>query len=239
MFVYTLIILLIVILLSAITIYVVHKMPRLKIIFQIFYGLILIFLGIYLVSRIMKPINFKAERIRRENTAIERLKDIRKSQEAYKSKYGKYTASFDTLIHYIKTDSFEIPKLELSGKGVWDQDEMTQEQAIKKGILRKTIIKKSVRDSLFSPDYNIDDLRYIPYTGNKKEFVMKAGEVETGSQLKVKVFEAYALYDILFNGMDRQEVINYKDQRYKITEFNGVKVGSITEANNNAGNWEK
>lgn len=68
---------------------------------------------------------------------------------------------------------------------------------------------------------------------------MGAGEVETGSQIKVKVFEAYALYDDLFNGMDRQEVINYKDERYKITKFDGVKVGSLTEANNNVGNWEK
>ncbi len=68
---------------------------------------------------------------------------------------------------------------------------------------------------------------------------MAAGEVETGSQVKVKVFEAYALYDILFHGMDKQEVINYKDERYQLIEFYGVKVGSLTEATNNAGNWEK
>jgi len=238
MFAYTVIILLIAALLSAITIFVVHKLPSLKIIFQITYALIMVVLGIFLVARIMQPINFKKERVKRENATIERLKDIRKAQESFKNKYGKYTASFDSLINFVRTDSFEIPKLELSGTAVWNQDEMTQEQAIKKGILKKTIIKKSVRDSLFSNDYVIDDLRYIPFT-DKEEFVMKAGEVETGSQLKVKVFEAYALYDKLFNGMDIQGVINYKDQRYKITEFDGVKVGSITEANNNAGNWEK
>ena len=68
---------------------------------------------------------------------------------------------------------------------------------------------------------------------------MAAGEVETGSQVQVKVFEAYALYDTLFHGMDRQEVINYKDERYKLIEFTGVKVGSLTEATNNTGNWEK
>ena len=48
-----------------------------------------------------------------------------------------------------------------------------------------------------------------------------------------------SLNDTLFFDMDRQEVINYKDERYKLTEFNGVKVGSLTEATNNAGNWEK
>jgi hypothetical protein len=68
---------------------------------------------------------------------------------------------------------------------------------------------------------------------------MGATEIETGSKVKVKVFEAYALYDTLLKGMDKQLIINYKDERYKLTNFAGVKVGSLTEANNNAGNWEK
>ena len=236
MFIYTVIILAVAILLGAITIYVVNRKPHLKILFHAIFIILIIALGIFLVLRILQPINFKKERVKRENATIDRLKEIRTVQESYKNKYGKYTASFDTLINFIKTDSFEIPKI--VEVGVWDQDAMSRAQAIKQGILKQTIIKKSVRDSLFTPEYNIDDIRYIPYTHNK-EFVMGAGEIETGSQVKVKVFEAYALYDDLFNGMDRQEVINYKDERYKITKFEGVKVGSLTEANNNAGNWEK
>ena len=236
MFVYTVIILLIALLLGAITIFVVHRKPHLRVIFHVIFVVLIVALAIFLVVRILQPINFKKERLKREKATIERLKDIRSAQEAYKNKYGKYTASFDTLIHFIKTDSFELPGYNIVGD--WDPDAMTKAEAIRKGLIEKTITKKSVRDSLFSPDYNIDDIRYIPYT-NKKEFTMGAGEVETGSQVKVKVFEAYALYDDLFHDMDRQEVINYKDQRYKITGFEGVKVGSLTEANNNAGNWEK
>lgn len=236
MFVYTVIILVVVLILGAITVFVVHRKPELKTLFLIIFAVLIIVLGVFLVARIMQPINFKKERIKRENAAIERLKDIRKAQESYKDKYGKYTASFDTLIHFVNTDSFELSGFNIVGD--WDPDEMTKQEAIKKGLIEKTIIKKSVRDSLFTPDFDIDQLRYIPYTDNK-EFTMGAGEVETGSQVKVKVFEAYALYDDLFHGMDRQEVINYKDQRYKITQFEGVKVGSLTEANNNAGNWEK
>ena len=68
---------------------------------------------------------------------------------------------------------------------------------------------------------------------------MGAGEVETGSKVKVKVFEVYALYDILLNGMDKQLVINYIDEREKIVKFTGLKVGSLKEATNNSGNWEK
>ena len=236
MFVYTVIILVIALILGAITVFVVHRKPQLKSLFLIIFALLIIVLGVFLVARIMQPINFKKERIKRENATIDRLKEIRTVQEAYKDKYGKYTASFDTLMHFIETDSFELSAFNIVGN--WDPDEMSKSEAIKNGLIEKTIIKKSVKDSLFTTDYIIEQLRYIPYTNNK-EFTMGAGEVETGSQVKVKVFEAYALYDDLFNGMDRQEVINYKDQRYKITEFDGVKVGSLTEANNNAGNWEK
>ncbi len=237
MFVYTLIILLIVVLVGAVTIFVVHRKPQLRTIFHIIFALLIVALTIFLVARILQPINFKKERLKRENATIDRLKDIRTAQESYKNRYGEYTASFDTLINFIKTDSFEIEKYDQVKE--WDQDQIpTKKEAIKLGILVKSITKKSVRDSLFSADYPIDELRYVPFT-NKTEFVMGAGEVETGSQIKVKVFEAYALYDDLFNGMDRQEVINYKDERYKITKFDGVKVGSLTEANNNVGNWEK
>lgn len=237
MFIYTVIILVIALLLSISALILVNRIPGIKPVFHILFAVLIVVLGIFLVMRIRQPINFNAERAKRENTAIEKLKQIRSAQEAYKNKFGKYTASFDTLINFIKTDSFEIPKLELVGE--WYQDEVTQEQAIKEGILKKTVIKKSVRDSLYAKDFNVENLRYVPYTNSTKEFVMKSGELLTGSQVKVKVFEAYALYDDLFNGMDRQSVINYKDVRYKLTEFEGVKVGSITEANNNAGNWEK
>jgi hypothetical protein len=184
----------------------------------------------------MEPIEFKKERIKRENATIAKLKDIRRVEESYKDKYGKYTGSFDTLITFIKTDSFELESFKQVTD--WNQDEMSKKDALEQGILVRSVINKSVRDSLFAPEYPVDDLRYIPFTSNK-EFEIGAGEVETGSQVKVKVFEVYALYDDLFNGMDRQEVINYKEERYKITAFEGVKVGSLNEANNNIGNWEK
>lgn len=229
-------ILILAVILSGITIYFVNKNPGSKKLFQVIYAILIVFLGLLLTKNILDPIFFKQERQRREDATIERLKDIRKAQVAYKDKYGKFTGSFDTLIHFVKTDSFELEGIIQVKK--WNQDSITKSQALKAGILKKSAIYKPVVDSLFSEDYPVDELEYIPYTENSK-FEMAAGEVETGSQVKVKVFEAYALYDTLFHGMDRQEVINYKDERYTLIEFDGVKVGSLTEATNNAGNWEK
>ncbi len=236
MFLQVILILILVIILSGITIFLVNRNPGSKKFFQIVYAIIILALGLLLVKNILDPIFFKQERMKKENASIERLKDIRKAQIAYKDKFNKFTGSFDTLIHFVKTDSFELDGyIELKP---WAQDSITKKEALRVGILKKTSIYRPVLDSLFGTDYPVDEMRIIPY-GNGSEFVMAAGEVETGSQVKVKVFEAYALYDVLFQGMDRQEVINYKDERYKLIEFDGVKVGSLTEATNNAGNWEK
>ncbi|MBN1599246.1 MAG: hypothetical protein JW894_13210 [Bacteroidales bacterium] len=236
MFLIVILILLAAVILSAITIIMVNKNPGIKSLFQILYAVAIVALAFLLVVNILKPINFKKERKAREDATIERLKEIRTAQEAYKDKYGKFTGSFDTLISFVRSDSFDLERIIVVQE--WNQDEITKTEALKQGILKKSIIKKSVLDSLFGADYDVEKLQYIPFT-KKAKFVMGAGEVETGSQVKVKVFEAYALYDTLFHGMDKQLVINYKDERYKLIEFEGVKVGSLTEANNNAGNWEK
>ena len=48
-------------------------------------------------SSVMEPVRFDREKAQREKVAIQRLKDIRDLQVAYKSVNGKFTASFDTL----------------------------------------------------------------------------------------------------------------------------------------------
>jgi hypothetical protein len=43
---------------------------------------------------------------------------------------------------------------------------------------------------------------------------------------------------VFLGDLDRQLVVNYNDQRTKITGFPGMKVGDVKVPNNNAGNWE-
>jgi len=51
------------------------------------------------------------------------------------------------------------------------------------------------------------------------------------------VVEVSVLYDDLLNGMDRQLIANYKDERNKLVGFEGVKFGSLEEGTL-TGNWE-
>ncbi len=66
---------------------------------------------------------------------------------------------------------------------------------------------------------------------------MDAGKLLTSSNLTVQVVETFCLYDDLLNEMDRQLVVNYKDERMKIVGFEGVKFGSMEEGTL-TGNWE-
>jgi hypothetical protein len=203
-----------------------------KTITQLILAGIILILGYLLVDSVMKPIRFKQKQQKRYEATIERLIDIRKSQKAYKSKYGKYTGSFDTLINFVETDSFDVVKA--IGQ---IPDTLTEEQAARKGLIERDTTKISVLDSLFGIDYAADSMRYVPYT-NGATFKLGAGTVKTESEVKVKVFRASVHNDVLLKGLDRQLVINLNEEKKEMTGFAGLKVGSLEKATNNAGNWE-
>lgn len=203
-----------------------------KTITQIILGIIIIILGYLLVDSIMKPIRFNAEKDKRYDAAIKRLKAIRKAEEAYKSKYDKYTGSFDTLIRFVKTDSFQVIK------SIGEiPDSLSEKEALNQGIISRDTTKVSVLDSLFPENYPIDSLRYVPYT-DKKTFNLAAGAVDTDANVKVKVFKASVKNDVLLQGLDEQLIINLNKKKKDVTGFPGLKVGSLKKATNNAGNWE-
>jgi hypothetical protein len=84
----------------------------------------------------------------------------------------------------------------------------------------------------------IENLRYIPFSGNT-EFILDAGYLTTESQVVIPVFEAKAPYITFLDTIKyRQDVINLLDDRKRTDRYKGIKVGSMTEATNDAGNWE-
>lgn len=182
-----------------------------KRIIQIALSIGIIVMAYLLFESIAKPIRFKAEKEKRYAVVIDRLKDIRTLQVAYKDVYGNFTESFDTLIHFVKFDS--LPLIKAIG---FVPDTLTEEKAVEMGLVTRETIKISVSDSLFKKNYSIDSIAYVPFT--KSKFKMGIGEIETGSKIKVKVFEV-----VDTEPFDASQIL---------------KVGSLTEANGNAGNWE-
>ena len=181
----------------------------------------------FVVESIQKPLRFNAEKDVRYNATVQRLKDIRTAQVAYRGEYKKYTGSFDTLIDFLKTGNFKVVMI------IGDQDD---EAAVAAGKIKRDTILIPVLDSLFKKGYPVDSIRYVPYTKNE-EFELGIGTIETGKVL-VNVFEAKIPFDVLLHGLDPQLLVNYNADRIIKTGYAGLKVGSLTETTNNAGNWE-
>ena len=191
----------------------------------------------YLIwESIQTPIRFNKEKDQRYAATIQRLKDIRTAQLAFKDEYGRFTANFDSLIQFVEKDSMKLVKAigsipdDLLAQG-W-----TEAVALKEGIITRDTIKIAIKDTLFADDFIPANLRYVPFT-DQAIFEIATATIMSGS-VNVNVFEAKVHNNILLKGLDEQLIINLNDRMKTAKNFPGVKVGDINEPNNNAGNWE-
>lgn len=212
-----------------------------KLITQIILAGIIIFLGYKCYQSIMIPQRFSEIKNQRYERIIQRLKDIRTAQEAYKSVYKVYTGSFDTLIHFIKYDSIKVVR----SIGSLSDDDLekgiTEAQAIKEGRIIRDTVKVNALENVFGKDYPIDNLSYVPFTQRKHQFWMKANTLITDSGLKVPVFEAHVSNMKIFEDLREkynEQLLEENGERERLKKYPGLKVGSLEEANNNVGNWE-
>ena len=211
--------------------------------------------GIY--RSIMKPVNFNKEKARRQEVAVQRLKDIRTLEVAFKGVNNRFTADIDSLINFYNTgkmdiimqvgsndDSLAVVNTERIRK---ENRKLTKDQlneklleAYKAG--QKVVLAIStpiaVKDTLFNgrPDFCIDSLKYIPFSG--KQPVEMDAIVKTVSGVQVPLFEARMPWKALLKGMDNQLRINLDAECRDQNRYEGLQVGSVTAPNNNAGNWE-
>ncbi len=198
-----------------------------KILTIVILPLIIIALGYAIIRSLTAPIKFEKERNFRQLLAIERLTDIRTLQTTYKTEFGKYAGSFDTLENFYKNGYIKIVRQ----IGSFDDS-----VAVAQGRVFRDSMELAVKDTLLKyPGFNIDSLRWVPLVG--EEFEIRA-VVKKVSGVDVPLFESCTPYDVLLKGMNRQLIVNLNEERKISNRYPGVKVGSIDQPNNNAGNWE-
>ncbi len=210
-----------------------------RIVIQILLVVFIFVLGFLIVDSIMRPIRFQQLVSERELATIDRLKDIREAEKAYKDVYKKYMGDFDTLKMFLKNDSFTVIKAIGTIPEEWlDEYGLTEakSKALKEGIIVREATNINIMDSLFGHDFALDSLSYVPFTDGK-EFEIDADEILTSSNLMVQVVEVKANYDDLLKGLNEQLIINYKDSRITMTGYAGILFGSLEEGTL-TGNWE-
>jgi hypothetical protein len=208
-----------------------------KAVINILLTVVIVILVYLLYESIMDPIRFNNEKDRREEAIKERLVNIRDAQVLFRQKYGRYTGSFDTLINFIKFDSIPVVFREGQITDEMVSKGMTEREAIRQKLIVRDTSFIEITDSVFSINYPIDSIRFVPFTDGA-QFELEAAAVETGSRVVVQVFEASVLNNVFLQGLDKQLIINYNELRREITGFPGMRVGNVKEPNNNAGNWE-
>lgn len=204
---------------------------------QILLTIAILALGYWIWESIQQPIRFQQAMNERKEKVVERLSQIRDAQVAYRSINQKYTGSFDSLIAFVKTGKIPMVRMEGRLTDSMYAAGMTELDALAKGIIKRDTVYVTVIDSLVKNYYNPDSLAYVPFTTGEK-FVMGSGTLNTASGLTIQLFEAKVPNKVYLKGLDEQEVINLDAVALKLEKYPGLRVGSLEEANNNAGNWE-
>ncbi len=214
------------------------KTIKMRTVLQILLFAVALVIAFFIYQSIKRPLDFDKAKQERYDITIEKLKDIRKAEVAYKDVYGKYTSSWDTLIDFVKYDSLKlVRKIGMITDSMIDAG-INEKKALKMGLIIRDTIRESVLASVFGLNYPIDELKYVPGSNPKKEFHLGATIFMTGSGISVPIFEAKAHNNTILAGLDEQLIINLNDQRRVQDKYPGLRVGSLLEANNNAGNWE-
>lgn len=215
--------------------------------------LLVVVLVMAVVNGIQKPVKFNEAKDARSEVAIQRLKDIRTLQVAYKSVHGKFNSSIDSLILFYNTGKMEIilqvgskddslavvntERLKKANKKI-TQQELYERYLKGEKVIASIVQKIDVKDTLFASrkDFVVDSLKYIPFSGGEE--VQMEAIVKKVSGVDVPLFEACMPYKSLLKGLDNQLRINLDDQRRTSNQYEGLMVGSVNTPNNNAGNWE-
>lgn len=163
------------------------------------------------IKSIMEPINFNKQKAYRETVGIQRMKDVRTLQEAFKSVSGHFTASADSLVDFYKNGKMEVimqigsnddslavattEKLKKSRRGITPEQ---MYELYKKGehLVFSISSKVDVKDTLFNTrnDFNIDSLKYIPFS--QGDTIQMESVIKEVSGVKVPLFEARMPYSL-------------------------------------------
>ena len=224
----------------------------LKIIAEIVLAALAVLLVYLIYQSVMEPVNFNKEKEAREGVAIQRLKDIRTLEVAFKGVYNHYTADIDSLKAFYNTGKMKVvmqigsqddsvavantARIKKQRRGITNE-QLFDLYRLGENLVFSVSTELPVKDTLFCgrENFHLDSLAFIPFSGDS---VLMESIVKKVSGVDVPLFEAKMPYKSLLKGMDHQLIVNLNAERDTQNKYEGLQVGSVSAPNNNAGNWE-
>jgi hypothetical protein len=196
-----------------------------------FFSLILVY-AIY--NSVDAPIEFNKVKNERYLKVIDRLKDIRNAQIAFKSVNGIYSDNFDSLIKFIDSAQFTI--IEKRDSSYMQYDRVYRIDMLREVIVTDTLGFVSVKDSLFKNDNSYRNMANIPIDGVEGEFQLKADIIDKNGY-NVPVFEVRVSKDLILYDQNK-DLITQEKETISVDGVNGpfLILGSMSDVSTN-GNW--
>ena len=183
---------------------------------------------------VMAPITFNKTREERFSSVIEKLKDIRDAQVAYKTVNGEFAKDFESLISFIDTGVYTITQQKDSSFMRYNRVYRIDMQV--DTVVVDTLGTVAVKDSLFKGDSSYKTLFSVPFAQNGERFEMKA-DVVNKQGFDAPVFEASVKKDVVLYDQPK-DLLARENAHNSIEEVNGntIIVGSLTDVST-SGNW--
>tara|TARA_B100000965_G_scaffold365871_1_gene350675 strand:+ start:1434 stop:2069 length:636 start_codon:yes stop_codon:yes gene_type:complete len=195
-----------------------------------------IILAFFVYDSISSEVEFNKQAKERIAENVQKLKDLRTLQIAYKRENEVFADNFNSLLDFLENDSTTIIKsVGETPDSLINGQQISDAQALEMGLISRDTIYVSAMESIFDENYlrsrenkypfNLNTLSIIPFTD--KQYNIDANVIEKG-KVNVQVFEISAAFKDVFNGLDAE------NKKYDLNSL--LKVGSMTEASLN-GNW--
>ena len=172
--------------------------------------------------------------------AVDKLKDIQKSQLAYRQLTGKFAKDFNQLIEFIDTAEFTLT--ERRDTLVLDE-ELTRRYRVdtnKEITIIDTLGFVPVKDSLFNGNQErYRTMMNVPIEGVDEKFELRAGTITKGEN-KIPVFEARVAKAVVLSDQDRTLILQ-ENEVQSVDDINGryISVGSMTEVSTSGNGFDR
>ena len=156
-------------------------------------GIITLVLSYRIYRIIMQPIEFASIKEKRYEKITNRLEQLREAQLIFKSEYNQYSNNFDDLITFL--DNAQVSIIERKDSSFMRYDKIYQTDMLKDTIIYRIIGQTSAKEKLissspdlFDDDFDVSELRFIPFAKDSTEFDIATGHVDRNG-VRVQVFE--------------------------------------------------
>lgn len=196
--------------------------------------LLIVFFSYKIYTSINSPINFNKVKTERYKKVINRLKEIRTAQIAYKDVNGIYSDNFDSLVSFIENGIFTL--VEKRDSSFLEYNRTYRIDMLKEVIVIDTLGTVSVKDSLFKDNDNYKLMSQIPIEGIDEKFTINS-QIINKNNYKVPVFEVKVSKNIILHDQD-DFLVSQENETISVDGVNGSEIilGSLSDVSVN-GNW--